>query len=370
MAALALAVALALAAAGPPERLLADSEALKDPLSLPLLPGRTWMVSRGEAGRSEFALHSYLARYRGVFYALWSCSRKNEEDPDQHLRYSTSADGRRWSASRVLAPDPDGASGPRRWIARGLFLRTGRLTALGALVEDARYGQQGRGVVWPGLKLMAFEWTGKEWKDAGLYADDCMNNFPPAMLAGRMFMVCRDRFMAVKTALQDSAGSWRYTPLASPPPFDRMDEPAWYAAPDGAAHMLIRDGKRSRKLLRSISTDGGATWSTPVLTDYPDATSKTFAGRLSNGVYYLVNNPNPAGRDPLAISFSKDGQLFSEPRSVRRNAPRPRFHTSRSGGSFQYPHAVEAGGSLWIIYSTNKEDIEITEVMLRDLPVR
>ena len=33
----------------------------------------------------------------------------------------------------------------------------------------------------------------------------------------------------------------------------------------------------------------------------------------------------------------------------------------------QYPHALEHGGSLWVIYSTNKEDIQITEVRIADL---
>jgi hypothetical protein len=33
----------------------------------------------------------------------------------------------------------------------------------------------------------------------------------------------------------------------------------------------------------------------------------------------------------------------------------------------QYPHAIEHSGSLWAIYSTNKEDIEITELPLSTL---
>lgn len=360
------------AAAGPPERLLADPDSLRAPLELPVIAGRTSRVSDGVVGKSEFGLHSYVLRHKGVFYVMWSSAVKNEEDPDQHLRFATSRDGHTWSASRVLAADPDGPTGPQRWIARGLFVEKGRLMALGALVEGAMYNQQGKGVVWPGLKLMAFEWTGKSWKSAGLYADDCMNNFPPEPLQGRLFMVCRDKDMTMKTALRRNDGAWEYRPFPSPPPFNKMDEPAWYVAPDGTAHMIIRDGNRSKKLLRSISTDGGVTWTTPVFTDYPDATSKNFIGRLSNGVYYLISNPNPASRDPLAISFSKDGQVFSQPMAVRKNAPARRFGKPGSNPrkSFQYPNATEANGSLWVVYSTNKEDIEITEIRLRDIPLK
>jgi hypothetical protein len=164
---------------------------------------------------------------------------------------------------------------------------------------------------------------------------------------------------------------WQHVPLAGEPPFDRMDEPTWYQGPDGAIHMIIRDNNRSRKLIRAVSRDGGRTWGKPVLTDYPDATSKNFTGKLSNGWYYLINNPNPAARDPLTISFSRDGWEFAKPLAIRRGAPARRVAGRAKGsGSLQYPHAIEHGGSLWVIYSVNKEDIEISELKIRDLGLK
>jgi hypothetical protein len=87
-----------------------------------------------------------------------------------------------------------------------------------------------------------------------------------------------------------------------------------------------------------------------------------------DGRFFLINNPNPKRRDPLAISFSTDGWTLHQLRAVRAGAS-PRRFSGRQGvsGSFQYPHAIEHKGSLWVIYSTNKEDIEITELPLKSL---
>jgi len=119
---------------------------------------------------------------------------------------------------------------------------------------------------------------------------------------------------------------------------------------------------------QSLSKNKGETWTVPVMTNYPDATSKNFTGRLSNGLYFLINNPNQKSRDPLAISFSEDGWTFSKPRALRKQPPARRFSgRAKPDMSVQYPHAIENQDSLWVIYATNKEDIEISEFRLSDL---
>lgn len=348
--------------------MLADSAALADPMSLPLAEARTSTVFRGEDHKSGFNLHSYLARHDGKFWAIWSSSKVGEEDPDQHIRFSTSVDGHRWTESGVVAADPDGPDGPARWIARGVFVYEGRLTALGAYIESAAYGNRGKGDVWSNLRLMRFEWDGRKWKPAGVFAGNCMNNFAPERFGGLLMMPCRDSRMDVflASAKQPGEAAWKFTPIASEPPFHKMDEPTLYKAADGSIHMIIRDGAKSGYLIRSISRDEGGTWSEPVRTDYPDATSKNFTGRLSSGWYYLINNPNPTSRDPLAISFSRDGWTYAKSALLRKGAPPRRFvGRAKPSGSFQYPQALEHDGSLWVIYSTNKEDIEISEYPIR-----
>jgi hypothetical protein len=319
-----------------PGKLLADDTLLATPLQLSMVDGKHSFVFRGEAGKSGFNLHSYIAHFDGLFWAMWSSAASGEKDPDQFIRYATSRDGHSWSEAKTLVADPDGPQGAQRWIARGLFASDGKLNALGGLVGDSDYRQRGRGVVWADLKLMQFTWSGGQWKPAGLFADDCMSNFPAIRVAGKLLMPCRDKNMSVYVAVRDAHSSrWRRIPIEQQPPFHRMDEPTIYVAADRSVHLIIRDGTRSGKLIRSISQDEGKSWSTPVLTNYPDATSKNFAAQLSDGTFYLINNPNPKKRDPLAISFSRDGWEFDRPWLLRKDAPRLRA-PGRAKGSGSY----------------------------------
>jgi hypothetical protein len=130
--------------------------------------------------------------------------------------------------------------------------------------------------------------------------------------------------------------------------------------------MIFRDGRRSKYLYHALSRDHGKTWSAPVRTNYPDATSKNLTGRLSNGWYYLISNPDQQSRDPLAISFSRDGWTFAHPRALRLGAPEIRIPRRGRNQGFQYPHVLERNGSFWVVYSMNQEDIEISEFKISD----
>lgn len=345
------------------DHLLKDSATLADPGNLTIIPATFSTAFVGKTGESGFGLHSYLQFFQGKYFLIWSSSRVHEEDPDQHILYSTSTDGHHWSPALTLAADPDGPTGPQRWITRGLFIERGHLYALGAFVASADYKNQGNGVVWRDLRLVRFLWTGKTWKEDGTFAEDCMNNFPPQRYGGRYVMPCRDSSMRLVVAVGEP-GNWKRIGINAAPPFNRMDEPTLYRAKDGSLQLIIRDGSRSHFLLRAVSTDNGNTWQGPVRTNYPDATSKNFATPLSNGLFVLINNPNPQGRDPLAISVSADGWVYQNPRAIRKGT---QMNDSSAKWSFQYPYAIEHNGSLWITYSINKRDIEVCQIKLSDL---
>jgi len=355
------------------ETLLDDESNLASPMELKLLPSKTSPVYLAREGEWQFNLHSYLVHHNGMFWAMWSSGRVDEDSSNQLIRYANSKDGHNWSPAKVLVDDPDGPDKPARWIARGIFTHEGKLAALIAYLEGPRDTPKGR-ESWAKLRLMRYEWTGSAWKEGGVFLNNCMNNYPPRLLGGKLFMTCRDSFSAMHTALADSpsGGNWTVTKLAGEEPHDRMSEPSWFVDPQGNTHLIFRDARRSKYLYRSVSTDKGKTWPAPVRTNYPDATSKNFTGRLSNGWYYLINNPNQKARDPLAISFSRDGWTFDHPAALRKNMPAQRYPGRSKGGghSIQYPHAIEHDGSLWVIYSTNKEDIEISEYKISDFGLK
>lgn len=344
-----------------PARLLADPALLASPMELPAVPGRTAMIYRAEQGGWQFNLHSFVAHHDGRFWAVWSSGRVDEDSSSQFLRYATSADGFTWSESRVLAADPDGEAGPWRWMASGIYPDGGRLYALGSLNQ----GNQPPGGPWSHARLVRYVWTGAEWREDRVEAENGVVYFPPLRIAGRDFHVWRDSRAWFYTALAPAGtNQWEVRRVPGPLPDYRMSETSPYVDPAGVVHLIIRDQGYTRRLYRSLSYDGGGTWTIPVKTNYPDAVSKNLGGRLSNGWYYLISNPKDSGanpRDPLAITFSRDGWTFAHPRALRKNAPPLRYKGGAKGAhSFQYSHAIEHDGKLWVIYATNKEDIEIS----------
>lgn len=74
------------------------------------------------------------------------------------------------------------------------------------------------------------------------------------------------------------------------------------------------------------------------------------------------------GRQMLAISLSKDGLNFGRMAVIKFAAPPQRYEgKSKGAGGFQYPHSVVVGKHLWVIYSINKEDIELACIPLSEL---
>ena len=345
--------------------------------SLPRVPSEHVIVSDVRAeGRNGSGLdrdrggvnqHNYLAHHRGKFWLMWSDGPGIEDRVGQRVSFATSRDGVQWSDSRYLTPAPPG-SGPTsplygqrtdrglRYISRGFWRRDGELLALASLDEAA-------GFFGPSLALHAFRLDPRDesWEPAGIVCRDAINNFPPERLPDGQWMMSRRRHNYREVGVDflvggvDALNQWTSVPVLGSNTELSAEEPHWWALPDGRLAALFRDGRRSGFLYRAISADGGRTWSRPVRTNFPDATSKFSGLRLVDGRYVLVSNPNPSTRDPLAISISDDGLVF---------------HTMAylAGGRWvDYPHVIERGGHLFIAFAGGKQTVEVLRVRLADL---
>lgn len=136
------------------------------------------------------------------------------------------------------------------------------------------------------------------------------------------------------------------------------DEPIWWPLPNKTLVALFRDNGGSSRLFRAVSTTNGQTWSLPVLTNFPNSTSKIFSLRTSKGERVLISNANPSvGRRQLYLSISEDGLLFT--RMALLDIP------SAKPATLQYPHAIEHDGHLLIAFSRNKAQSEVFKVSLR-----
>ncbi len=332
----------------------------------PRLQAELFTVYRSREGRTGFNMHPYLAWFDNRFWAMWSCNRIRDLQAGQYVRCATSRDGIHWSESSPLMRNEEAAN--RRFFARGFWVREGQLIALAARDEAVRplFG--------PGLQLLGYRWNGqtKGWDEPILIAPDTINNYPPRRLpSGEWMMARRDHRMKVSMLVGGlaSPSEWKCVLMPAPPSGVTLDEPEWWSLPDGTLAAAFRDGAKSRRLYRSLSRDGGASWSVPVQTDFPDATAKFNVLRLGNGWYALASNPNPSGkRIPICLSLSSDGLRFLHMAILREEPTIYRYAGKDPGyAGYHYPHLLEQGGYLYMIHAENMEDIRLLRIPLPEI---
>ena len=311
--------------------------------------------------------HNYLVHHDGKFWAMWSDGPGIEDRVGQRVKFATSEDGLKWSTPEYLAPVPPQSGldskhfGTRtdkgfRYISRGFWKRDGELLALASLDEAA-------GFFGESLELRAFRWKapGGPLDGAGVVFKDTINNFPPLKLRTGDWMMSRRphdykekgvHFIVGGTKALDQ---WESFPVFGTAAKLKAEEPDWWILPDESLHAVFRDNRRGGFLYRSFSTDDGRTWSDPVQTNFPDATSKVSGLRLSDGRYVLVSNPNPKKRDPLTLSVSEDGMVFTKMLYLV------------GGRHVDYPHVIEHEGCLFIAFAGGKQSVEVLKVKLSDV---
>ncbi|MFV1967086.1 MAG: exo-alpha-sialidase, partial [Pirellulaceae bacterium] len=215
----------------------------------------------------------------------------------------------------------------------------------------------------PSLKLHAFRFNGHDgtWETLGVIVDDAINNFPPKKLPNGEWMMSRRTHDYKKVGVHfllggvEAIDQWESFPVLGSHSELAAEEPFWWLLPDGNLMALFRDNRHSGYLYRSFSTDDGRTWSRPVKTDFPDATSKINGLRLRDGRYVLVSNANPRKRDPLVLSISEDGMVFD------------RMGYLVGGRRVDYPHVIEHDAHLLVAFSGWKQTVEVLKIPLDEL---
>ena len=311
--------------------------------------------------------HNYLAHHSGKFWAMWSDGPGIEDRVGQRVKFATSADGLKWSTPRFLTPVPP-QSGPdsphygtrtdkgSRYISRGFWKRDGELLALASLDEAA-------GFFGESLELRAFRLKAADesWEDAGVVFKNAINNFPPLKLRTGDWMMSRRTHDYKATGVHflvggvKSLGDWQSFPVLGSASELKAEEPDWWILPDHRLAAVFRDNRRSGHLYRSFSTDDGRTWSKPVKTNFPDATSKISGLRLRDGRYVLVSNPNPKKRDPLTLAISPDGVVFTK------------LLYLVGGRHVDYPHVIEHENYLFVAFAGGKQTVEVLKLKLSDV---
>jgi hypothetical protein len=333
---------------------------------LPRVPSQHTVINDVRAAKGVNQ-HNYLVHHGGRFWAMWSDGPAREDRVGQRVKFATSEGGLKWSQPKFLTPPPPGADKDSefygkwtrsglRYISRGFWQRDGELFALVSLDESG-------GFFGPSLALRAFRLNLNDatWHDAGVVFDNTINNFPPKKLPTGQWMMSRRPHDYKKTGVHflvggtEAINQWESFPVLGSESELSAEEPLWWTLPDGNLMALFRDNRRSGYLFRSFSVDSGRTWSKPVKTNFPDATSKLNGLRLSNGKYVLVSNANPRKRDPLVIAISDDGMVFN------------RMGYLVGGRHVDYPHVMEHDGHLLIAFAGGKQTVEVLRIRIADV---
>ncbi|MCX6897662.1 MAG: exo-alpha-sialidase [Verrucomicrobia bacterium] len=326
-----------------------------------------------------YSHHQSITFFKGRFYAIWSNGRQDEDAPGQRVLMASSADFRNWTTPRPLVDSVTEKGVERVLTAAGFHQHDGTLVAY--------FGNYGPHKETTHLQAVTTT-DGKHWSAVREMGVPVNPNHGPQRTASGRFIIAGNISFPYSDDLTGLAG-WKMTGIY---PEDMAatikDDPAsfwevskhqgwqtglcegsFYQTDDGVLHMLLRNAAKqnTRRLWLTESRDNGATWSTPVESEFSDTNAKFHFGRLPDGRFYYIGNPVGGGRTPLALSLSRDGVRFDRHFILGDTHYERRKAGGAKGGEYGYPHSIIHDGHLYVIVSRQKEAVEVLRVALSEL---
>ncbi len=322
--------------------------------------------------------HPDLAVWHGRFYVAWDSGQKDEDTWPARELYSTSVNGRDWSAPAELFPQ--GVSTPTRLYF--FHAPNGRMLAFAGLrIDHAKTNEGTKGPIV--VREIRADHSLGEVYTARAPASGSRPGDPPLYPGAKdpdFVTACRQLLRAKMTLETQDNGvfldpveriKW-HDPAAWPNgKLGRgfWKAPSFYHRGDGA---IVGIGKNG---WTTVSADSGATWSLPVVPPTLHTNNaKVWGQRTGDGRFALVYNPTPRPRYPLMVVSGDDGITFRDPRAVQTHFPTQRYPGVNKNVGLQYVRGIaewasdgsiaDAQRALWLVYSANKEDIWVSRVPL------
>ncbi|MBI5686824.1 MAG: exo-alpha-sialidase [Verrucomicrobia bacterium] len=326
-----------------------------------------------------YSHHQSITFFKGRFYAIWSNGRQDEDAPGQRVLMASSADFKTWTTPKPLVDSVTEKGVERVLTAAGFHQHDGTLVAY-----FGNYGPNKEtthlqavtttdGEHWSAVREMGVPVNpnhGPQRTASGRLIIAGNISFPytddPAGLAGWKMTGIYPKAMAA-TIKDDPASFWE---VAKHQGWSAaLCEGSFYQTDDGVLHMPLRNTAKlnARRLWLTESRDNGATWATPVETEFSDTNAKFHFGRLPDGRFYYIGNPVGGGRTPLALSLSRDGVKFDRHFILGETHYESRRKGRWKGGEYGYPHSIIHDGHLYAIVSRQKEAVEVLRVALPEL---
>ena len=334
---------------------------------IPRLPFERHRVFTGMWGKGTYNHHTCLTKWRGRYVVAFSNCERDEERPGQRTMLTFSDDLRVWTDAVEIVPG-DKAKGVVRNTG-GIYADADKIVVYVMTRWDMKPANTRGMTSYEGsqLRMDAFVSTdGTKWEEhRDIVHEGWIFEGPRPTREGKLLVSgARDG--------QPLAYLWHAAdPAATPEVFEmpRTDpgmslfhaEASWYQLDSGRIMMFWRDEGATERLAFTCSDDGGRTWMKPTVTDIPDSMSRIYAGRLSDGRYYLIGNtwPKLLDRMHLMLSISDDGQTFNEIYTLVDDPTSQRAVGLLKADGYQYPCCMVEKDRLIVGYSVNKEDIEV-----------
>lgn len=286
-------------------------------------------------------LHGVALQFHdGVLFASWGNNRGLENTPTEVTRGSRSLDkGQTWTSAEMIEPGGQGLGS-----SHGAFLsHEGKLWLF-----VPRFGK-GTGQ-FPGLRMEALcldEETGT-WGNLGTVAQGVWPLQTPVRMTDGNWIVagCDENWRGV-VAISHGDDLLRWDTVRLPVAGRVYTEATVWVEGTEVTAVMRNESPLEQGFIGAavtLSHDGGRTWSPPRESNFPLATSKPCAGRLSTGQRYLLANvcvAQPRSRRTLAIAVSRPGE-----KALCRL-----YRIETVDGALAYPYAAEADGYLYVGYS-------------------
>lgn len=335
---------------------------------------------------SQGALYNHqpmMAYWHGRFYLHYLTGPRSEHEPPGKTMLQTSTDGYEWTEPVVLFPEynvPDGFTKPNQPNLKAANLkaimhqRIGFYVSKGdMLIATGNYGvalhpkddpNDGNGI---GRVVREIKPDGSFGPIFFIYYNhgfgEANTDYPYYKKAkNKKFVKACDEMLSNHMVLmqwvEEADRGDSALPLTTP-----YKAFSGYTLPDGRKVGLWKHA------LTSISSDGGATWRTPVerAKGFVNSNAKIWGQRLSDGSYATVYNPAEY-RWPLAISLSDDGLDYKTLNLVNGEVTPERHWGRYKSFGPQYTRGILEGngtppdGDLWVTYSNNKEDMWVSRI--------
>jgi len=345
--------------------------------TFPPCPMKRSVIYRGDAATWSYSHHQAIVKIGDRYVASWSNGLVHEDHPGQEVHVATSTDCRTWSTPAVIAHTP-AATGIVRNNS-GLYATHDRLYAYVGVMTDP-----GEDTATPGMTCFA-----QPTFSLDIYATDDLTHWAhhasvcehiylfegPRLTHGGRLICCgsdeRDNHAVILVwdAMADPTSSPRMIHIPPSPAGVVPTQGTWYQTDNGRIWMYVRNGGVSSRLGLTWSDDEGDTWSPLHLTDFPNTFSRAHAGRLTDGRCYIVGNNYDVflDRRRLLMALSDDGYTFDRQYSLLEGATTRRINGLHKEDGYHYPSTFVEGDRLIVIYSVNKEDIEVGIVDMRAL---